>query len=321
MKEFQIINEFFLDLAKKNSSSLNLNDDVFFYKNKKLAISVDTYVNGNHFLNFNDPELVIKKIIRSSISDLVCKGAKPKFYFISGSGNKKYFNKKNLYAITKALRSEQKKYDIKLSGGDTVKSKELSFTIIAIGFSSNIVLRNKAKNNDHIYITGKIGDSFIGLNCLKKKINLTPKLKRYFIQKYYLPNIKYKFTNDLLKFANTSIDVSDGLFADMDKLINSQNLKYKLFLNNIPISNYLKKILIEKKIAKSKVVSNGDDYQILFTVDPKKSRIIERLAKKTNTKITKIGFIDNSLKTSEIIDENGHKILIKNKGYEHLFWS
>ena len=319
MKEFQIINEFFLDLAKNNRSSLNLNDDVFFYKNKKLAISVDTYVNGNHFLNFNEPGLVIKKIIRSSISDLVCKGVKPKFYFISGSGNKKYFTKKNLYAITKALKSEQKKYGIQLSGGDTIKSKELSFTIIAIGFSSNIVFRNKAKNKDYIYVTGEIGDSFIGLNCLKKKINLTAKLKKYFIQKYYLPNIKIKFTNGLLKIANTSIDVSDGLFADMDKLINSQNLKYKLFLNNIPISNYLKKILIEKKIVKSKVVSNGDDYQILFTVDPKKSRIIERLAKKTNTKITKIGFIDNSLKTSEIIDENGQKILVKNKGYEHLF--
>ena len=319
MKEFQIINEFFLDLAKNNRSSLNLNDDVFFYKNKKLAISVDTYVNGNHFLNFNEPGLVIKKIIRSSISDLVCKGVKPKFYFISGSGNKKYFTKKNLYAITKALKSEQKKYGIQLSGGDTIKSKELSFTITAIGFSSNIVFRNKAKNKDYIYVTGEIGDSFIGLNCLKKKINLTAKLKKYFIQKYYLPNIKIEFTNGLLKIANTSIDVSDGLFADMDKLINSQNLKYKLFLNNIPISNNLKKILIEKKIVKSKVVSNGDDYQILFTVDPKKSRIIERLAKKTNTKITKIGFIDNSLKTSEIIDENGQKILVKNKGYEHLF--
>ena len=319
MKEFQIINEFFLDLAKNNRSSLNLNDDVFFYKNKKLAISVDTYVNGNHFLNFNEPGLVIKKIIRSSISDLVCKGVKPKFYFISGSGNKKYFTKKNLYAITKALKSEQKKYGIQLSGGDTIKSKELSFTITAIGFSSNIVFRNKAKNKDYIYVTGEIGDSFIGLNCLKKKINLTAKLKKYFIQKYYLPNIKIEFTNGLLKIANTSIDVSDGLFADMDKLINSQNLKYKLFLNNIPISNNLKKILIEKKIVKSKVVSNGDDYQTLFTVDPKKSRIIERLAKKTNTKITKIGFIDNSLKTSEIIDENGQKILVKNKGYEHLF--
>ena len=76
---------------------------------------------------------------------------------------------------------------------------------------------------------------------------------------------------------------------------------------------------MDKKIAKSKVVSNGDDYQILFTADPKKERIIERLAKKTNTKITKIGFIDKSLKTSEIIGENGQKILIKNKGYEHLF--
>ena len=319
MKEFQIINEFFSNLAKNNRSSLNLKDDIFFYKNKKLAISVDTYVKGKHFLNFNYPGLVVKKIIRSSISDLVCKGIKPKFYFISGSGNKKYFNKKNLNAITKALKSEQNKYNIQLSGGDTVQSNELSFTIVVVGFSSKVIFRNNAKNKDNIYITGEVGDSFIGLNCLKKKINLASKLKKYFIQKYYLPSIKIKFTNDLLKIANSSIDISDGLFSDMDKLINSQNLKYKLFLDSIPISNYLKKILVDKKIAKSKVVSNGDDYQILFTADPKKERIIERLAKKTNTKITKIGFIDKSLKTSEIIGENGQKILIKNKGYEHLF--
>ena len=319
MKEFQIINEFFLDLAKNNRSSLNLNDDVFFYKNKKLAISVDTYVNGNHFFNFNNPGLVIKKIIRSSISDLVCKGIKPKFYFISGSGNKKYFNKKNLYEIKKALKSEQKKYGIQLSGGDTVKSKELSFTIIVLGLSKNIILRNKAKNKDDIYITGNIGDSFIGLNCLKKKINLKSDQKQYFIQKYFLPNININFTNDLLKIANSAIDISDGLFADMDKLINSQNLEYKIFLEDIPISNNLKKVLINKKITKSKVVSNGDDYQILFTADPKKSRIIKRLAKKTNTKISKIGFIDNRSKTSQIIDKNGQEILIKNKGYEHLF--
>ena len=134
-----------------------------------------------------------------------------------------------------------------------------------------------------------------------------------------MPNININFTNDLLKIANTAIDISDGLFADMDKLINCQNLEYKIFLKDIPISNNLKKVLIEKKITKSKVVSNGDDYQILFTADPKKSRIINKLAKKTNTKITKIGFIDKSSKTSQIIDENGQEIHIKNKGYEHLF--
>ena len=172
MHEFEIIKKYFSKLSFKNKSSLNLNDDVFFDKTKKLVVSVDTYVEGVHFIDFKSPDLVIKKILRSSISDLICKGVNPKYYFISGSGNKKSFTKKNLKKISYSLNQEQKKYSIYLSGGDTVFSKKLSFTITTIGFSNNIIPRNRAKVNDDIYVTGNLGDSFIGLRILKKKNEL-----------------------------------------------------------------------------------------------------------------------------------------------------
>ena len=108
MHEFELITKYFSKLSKKNKSSLNLNDDVFFDKKKGLVISVDTYNQGIHFLNFKNPELVIKKILRSSISDLICKGVIPKYYFVSGSGNKKTFSNNNLSKITKSLSQEQK---------------------------------------------------------------------------------------------------------------------------------------------------------------------------------------------------------------------
>ena len=99
MEEFELVNNFFSKLSKHNVSALGLNDDVFFDKSKKLAISIDTYVEKVHFPNLKSPDLVIKKILRSSISDLICKGVKPQFYFISGSGNKSNFTKKNLLKI------------------------------------------------------------------------------------------------------------------------------------------------------------------------------------------------------------------------------
>ena len=76
-----------------SQASLSLNDDVFFDKTNKIVVSMDTYVEKKHFVNFKNPELVIKKVIRSSISDLICKGVRPKYYFISGSGNNKNFTK------------------------------------------------------------------------------------------------------------------------------------------------------------------------------------------------------------------------------------
>ena len=103
MHEFQLIKNYFSKLSNKNKGSLNLNDDVFFDKSKSIVVSIDTYVEGTHFIDFRKPELVIKKIIRSSISDLICKGVDPKYYFISGSGNSKSFSSSNLSKISKFI--------------------------------------------------------------------------------------------------------------------------------------------------------------------------------------------------------------------------
>ena len=319
MHEFEIINQFFSKLSKNNTGSLNLNDDVFFDKSKKLAITIDTYIEGTHFLDFKNPELVIKKIIRSSISDLICKGVTPKYYFISASGNKKSFSSVNLKKISKSLNQEQKKYNILLSGGDTSISNKLTFTISSIGFSNNIIFRNKARLNDNIYVTGNLGDSFVGLKILKKNIFLNENLKKYFIRKYYLPEIHLRLTNKLFTFANTSIDISDGLVADLEKLINNQKLSYKLFYDTIPVSNNFKKLIKSKIIDKQKFLSNGDDYQILFTAHPSKSRIISKISQSLGIKISKIGKICSHSLKSQIIDQKGKEIALIHKGYYHRF--
>ena len=319
MREFQLIDKYFQKLSKSNKSSLNLKDDVFFNKNKELVVSIDTYNYGIHFLNFKKPGLVIKKIVRSSISDLICKGVLPKYYFISGSGNKNTFSKNNLSKISNSLSHEQKKYNIFLSGGDTTFSNKLSFTITSIGFSKDIVYRNKAKLNDDIYVTGNLGDSYTGLQILKNKIKVKKRVKDYFVNKYYQPEININLAKKLFNFANTSIDVSDGLIADLEKMINNQNLSYVINKNNIPISKYLLNLVNKKKLNKSNFISKGDDYQVLFTASPSKSRIILNTSKNLGIKITKIGKINSGSKKSLIIDQKDKQIVLKNKGYIHQF--
>ena len=319
MHEFELIKKYFSKLSKLNKSSLNLNDDVFFDKKKGLVITIDTYIDGIHFLNFKKPSLVIKKILRSSISDLICKGVIPKYYFISGSGNQETFSNSNLTKIVKSLSQEQKKYKIFLSGGDTTFSNKLSFTVTSVGFTKDIIYRNRAKLNDDIYVTGNLGDSFTGLQILKGKTKVEKKIKDYFVNKYYLPDIQINLTKQLFKFANTSIDVSDGLIGDLEKMINKQNLSYVLKENNIPISRYLLNLIQKKKLNKSNFISRGDDYQVLFTASPAKSRIILNTSKNLGIKITKIGKIISGSRKSIIIDQKGKQILLKNKGYTHQF--
>ena len=319
MHEFDLINNYFFKIAKKNKSALNLNDDVFFDKKKGVVISVDTYNIGTHFLNFKSPDLVIKKILRSSISDLICKGVKPKFYFISGSGNKKTFTKKNLYKISKSLKSEQNKFNIDLCGGDTTFSHKLSFTITSLGYTNKIIYRNKAKSNDDIYVTGNLGDSYLGLKALSNKVKFKNKDKLFFVDKYYKPELPLNLTKYLLKFANSSIDVSDGLIDDLAKMINRQSLSFHLFENKIPVSNKLSNLIKKQRLNKINLISNGDDYQVLFTADNKKARIIQNASKSTGIKITKIGKIVSGKDRSLIFNEKGKQIQAKSKGYIHRF--
>jgi len=128
-----------------------------------------------------------------------------------------------------------------------------------------------------------------------------------------------ELTDKIKKFANTSIDISDGLITDLDKLINNQKLSYKLFLKDIPISNNLKKILVHKKLSKVNCIFNGDDYQILFTASKNKRRIIRKIATNFRIKLTKIGLTQNIAKKSSIVDDKSIQINLNNKGYFHKF--
>tara|TARA_B100001175_G_C19392798_1_gene582308 strand:- start:49 stop:1008 length:960 start_codon:yes stop_codon:yes gene_type:complete len=319
MDEFELIKNYFQKISNNNPHAKKLNDDVFFDKKRKLVISVDTYNEGIHFPNFKYPNLVIKKIIRSSISDLIAKGVKPEYYFISGSGNKKKFTKRNLKMISDSLKQEQKKYGLKLSGGDTTNSNKISFSITSIGFSKKIVERNNAKINDDIYVTGNIGDSSIGLKVIKNNIKIDAKLKKYFVKQFYCPNLPYKIYKEIDKFANTSMDISDGLIIDMKKLINKQKLSFDININKIPISKNFIFYLKKYKKLRIQYLFNGDDYQILFTAPERKRLLIKSIGKKMNQKFTIIGKINNGNKKNLIKLDNKPINLSKFKGYSHKF--
>ena len=166
-----IIDNYLRPLTFKNKESLNLLDDVYFDKKKKIVFSTDTFIEGKHFLYSSRPEKFVKKIFRATISDILCKGAKPTVYFLSLGINKT--NKKWLQKLKKELYKESKKFGIFLGGGDTVNSKNTTITISVIGkVKKSPILRSGAKVNDDIYITGNLGDSYLGLLLnLKKKIS------------------------------------------------------------------------------------------------------------------------------------------------------
>ncbi len=319
MDEKDIIN-YLSKLAKNNPSALQLNDDIFFDKKKKIAISVDTYNEGTHFPKSPELGLLIKKIIRSSISDLICKGVSPKYYFISFTSPKKYLNRSKILKLINSLKDEQKKYKMKISGGDSTNGNFLSFTIISLGYASKIIKRNHVKLNDDIYISGNIGDSYLGLKFIKKKIKKFSLFeKNFFLKKYYLPDIPIKICELLKKFANSSVDISDGIIEDLRNMINKQKYKYKVNIDLIPVSKEFKSIIKKNNLTIQKNLFNGDDYQVIFTASKKNRKKIKKYAEKLNQKITIIGQIIKN-NSGNILLKDGRPLKMTNfKGYRHTF--
>ena len=122
-----------------------------------------------------------------------------------------------------------------------------------------------------------------------------------------------------MKIVSFNVNGIRARFHQVEKLINTQKFSYKLYLNKIPISMNLRKVLNQKNLSKVNYISNGDDYQILFTSSKNKRGIIKKIASKYRIKLTKIGSIQNLNTKSLLVDYKDKKLTIKNKGYFHKF--
>ena len=318
MNEFSLIKKYLRPLSLNNSGSFNLSDDIYYDFEKKIAISVDAYVEGKHFVG-TEPKHFIQKVLRSSLSDLYCKGIKPKFYLLSISLSKKIIKNDWLKKVKNILIGEQNKFNIFLAGGDTVYSSKLMISVTVLGYSKNKpILRSGAHINDDIYVTGNIGDSFIGLNVLKKKFNFN-RLNNFFKKKYYQPNLPIKITPYLKKIASASIDISDGLGQDLNHLCKASNCGAIVDLNSVPLSPQSKYLVKKNKLIVKNIFSNGDDYQILFTSNQKNRITIKRLSKKIGLKVTKIGTITKDLNIYFKCNNEYFKPNMFKMGHTHTF--
>ena len=319
MNEFRLINKYLKPLSLNNSGASKLSDDIYFDAKKGIAISVDTYVENIHFINSTDPNCFLKKVLRASLSDLYCKGIKPTSYFLSFALKRGLATSTWLKKIKNILTNEQKKFDITLAGGDTTASSKLVITVIVTGNSKKKpVPRNNCSPNEDIYVTGNIGDSFLGLCILKKKMNLG-KFNNFFKKKYYEPNLQTKFSPYLKSIASASIDISDGLAQDLKHLCSNSKCGAIIDLNLLPLSPVCKQLIKKKKIKLKSIFSNGDDYQILFTSNPKNRSKIFYLSKKLNVKISKIGLIKKGKKITFVHNMNKFKLEANKMGYMHYF--
>ena len=271
MDEFQIIAEIFAPLATA-PGAFGLKDDAAAIAARPgfdLIVTTDQIAEGTDFFAHDPAGSIAQKALRVNLSDLAAKGAKPEFYLLNlalPAG----MTMEWLKAFAAGLQADQDKFKISLLGGDTSRTEgPLAITITAFGFvpEGKMITRGGARVGDAIYVTGTIGDSGGGLAIFKReKHSLSEQDRDYLTGRYRLPEPPMGMSEKLRGFASASVDVSDGLIADLGHLAAASGVRIMVEGEKVPLSAPLRALWGADTLLRA--VSAGDDYQIAFTAPP-----------------------------------------------------
>ncbi len=314
MDEFKLIDNFFKKLSGKNS--LKLEDDVALLdSDTKLAFSTDIIVEDVHFFKNSSARIIAYKLLESALSDLAAKALCPCYYSLNLSLPKD-ISSDWFELFSSSLSEIQKKHNIYLLGGDLTNCDKMVLSVTVFGsYEKKILARNNLLEDDLIYVSGYIGDSYLGLEYLRG--NLTDNLyKKYFIDKYNFPEARTDLRNILANYANAAIDISDGLIQDISHLAKTSKKQVNIDYSSIAYSDNAKKLISKNNDLIYKLPFAGDDYQIVFSIAEKNKDSLLKLAEKSNILITEIGYVSrgNSVKLLNCDNEK----LPKNWGYKHF---
>ena len=318
MREFQLIEKIFKPLTKACSAAQDLADDVAkvsLKSGEELVISKDLFVEDVHFLRCDGGFKIASKLLRTNLSDLASSGATPLYYMLGFSKNSST-DEKFCREFARGLKSVQDEFDLCLIGGDTVSAEKLFFSVTIFGAvkKGKILSRGQAESGDLIFVSGNIGDAFLGLKTA---------FDRHTITRHFFPTPRIELGKALLKnnLSKCAIDVSDGLLADLNHLCQASKLNAEIRLDQIPFSKSAQKFFeTNSKIKPLDLLSGGDDYELIFSINARHQKKILELAQTLELDLTCIGeFIKPTSQKFHVTlrDKKNTKINIKKLGYEH----
>ena len=328
--EFDLIKKYLRPLASGERGAAALSDDAAVLPTKdghRLVVTMDTLVSGVHFFKFTPPRFIASKSLRVNLSDLASMGADPAYYTLSLSlpiHGEMECDADWLESFSQALSIEQDLYDITLVGGDTVSTPgPLTLTITAFGWVKigQEIMRSGATAGDLVYTSGTIGDAWLGLSALRGGHHeLEPSSLEFIIESYNRPKPRLDLGCRLFGIANSAIDISDGLAQDLGHICRASNVSATIHAGDIPLSGPARVLLKDNAHLIKGILSGGDDYELLFTVPPKRQKNVTDIAKKLDLSLSQIGFIESSEQDHlvTILDKVGTKMDLASTGYRHF---
>jgi thiamine-monophosphate kinase len=232
-----------------------------------LLLTCDTLLEERHFLGSYPMSAVGWKGVSACVSDLIANGGKPLYLLVTLLLPDVELKKVDeLYeGITRACEF----YGVKLVGGNIVKSERFGIDLFGVGLAERFVGRGGAKVGDGIFVSGTLGDSFAGLELILMEKKHYEDFELRLIERHLRPTARIDYVAHISKYANASMDISDGLSLDIQHMAKRSGLRFSVQKEKLPLSREL--LEYAKRHGKdpySYALRGGEDYQLLFTHPP-----------------------------------------------------
>jgi thiamine-monophosphate kinase len=300
--EFDVIETYFAHLSDwaGDHVRIGVGDDCAQLKigeGFELVVSTDTFVQGVHFPDGAEAELVADRTLNAAASDLAAMGAEP--WAVVGALVLPSVDAAWLRAFSDRLRSELQSLNLPLVGGNLTKGPCLSITWTVMGRvkAGQSMTRGGAAVGDDLYVSGWLGRAALGLKLyLDQEVSLeTESLSAAETVKlaYRSPKARLLLGQQLNGIATAGIDVSDGLLADLMHLLSMSGVGAAIALDLIAADSVIEALVASQEERLRLMLTGGDDYELCFTASVGAREALARLAHEMGLPLTRIGTVSS----------------------------
>ena len=268
------------------------------------VVVTDLLLDGVHFdLNVTSPFLAGRKSVAVNLSDLAAMGCRPTAAFVSiaiprhGFGSSQDF----LSELYRGIQQMTDEFQFTLAGGDTNSWNgpfAINVCLTGVPFFERTFLRSEAKVGDAIFVTGPLGGSLRH----GRHLSFMPRLQ---ISEWLARTIQ----------VHAMMDISDGLSLDLHRMMEASATGAEIFESAVPIHDDVPtNESNERRLAAA--LSDGEDFELLFTVSESDSSILKAAADDANVSIYKIGRVKNEIGI-DLIDAHGNRSKMQDSGWQH----
>ena len=313
--EFNLIQQYFT--RPTQHTQLSVGDDAAIIavgQGMELAISADMLVAGTHFFHDADAYQLGWKSLAVNISDMAAMGANPKWATLAIA--LPAINDHWLSEFSRGFFACAEQFCVDLIGGDTTRGPlTISVQIMGEVPANKAIKRSGAKIKDDIWVSGALGGAALGLAHLLNKTHIAEHLLPTFLGALNTPTPRINLGLALSGIANSCIDISDGLLADLGHILKASNLGALLITENIPCHHFLRERLNDV-VFQQHLLAGGDDYELVFTAPKLKRTEIAELSQQLNLPLSLIGETTQHLGIE--VQYQNQRLEMTKQGFDHF---